>query len=392
MSGLLIAVFKLLIIYLSSDMIRLYFYYFDLNFGMNKKNFIISTIAILTLLSCTKENNVEISDSPQNTQNMSTKKVEEKKEVKASIAPVKLSDADLKKYKPNELGLIMVLEYHSIARPEARWTRTPENFRKDLDMLYKKGYYLTPLKDFVNNTMNVPLGKMPVVLTFDDAREDQFKFIKDKSGKQIIDPDCGVGIMEEFAKKHPDFGKAATFFVLPSVGFGQTREDAKKKFEFLANNGYEIGNHTLNHPMLASLKDEKVKEEIAENVIGVRKLVPNYEVVSLAYPYGSVPKNVKVVESGEYKGTKYKNIAAFLVGSEPSYSPISKKFKPFYIPRIQAIQSEFDRHFGFFKSIPSYQYISDGNKDTITVPKEIPVGLKDSLKDQFKSNANLVRW
>jgi hypothetical protein len=33
---------------------------------------------------------------------------------------------------PNELGRIMILEYHKIDYPEAQWTRTPENFRRDL--------------------------------------------------------------------------------------------------------------------------------------------------------------------------------------------------------------------------------------------------------------------
>ncbi|MFN8577329.1 MAG: polysaccharide deacetylase family protein [Candidatus Sericytochromatia bacterium] len=357
------------------------------------KKIVLASLSILLLFACSKENTSEeqvIKDNKtQNTEN-NIEKIKETIEVKESQKTTKLSPEELKKYQPNEIGLIMVLEYHSIARPEARWTRTPENFRKDLETLYKKGYYLTPLRDFVNNTMNVPAGKSPVVLTFDDSREDQFKYITDKSGKKIIDPDCGVGVIEEFTKKHPDFGKAATFFVLPSVGFGQTREDAKSKFEFLVQNRYEIGNHTLNHPMLATLTDDKVMKEIGENVIGVKKLLPDYDVVSLAYPYGSVPKNVKVVESGSYNGVKYKNIAAFLVGSEPSYSPISKKFKPLYIPRIQAIQSEFDRHFGFFKSAPYYRYISDGNKGTITIPKNLPQSFKDSIQDKYKKE--LVTW
>ena len=30
---------------------------------------------------------------------------------------------------PNELGRVMILEYHKIDQPEERWTRTPENFR-----------------------------------------------------------------------------------------------------------------------------------------------------------------------------------------------------------------------------------------------------------------------
>ena len=33
---------------------------------------------------------------------------------------------------PNELGRVMILEYHKIDYPEERWTRTPENFRRDL--------------------------------------------------------------------------------------------------------------------------------------------------------------------------------------------------------------------------------------------------------------------
>ncbi|HEX2999623.1 MAG TPA: hypothetical protein VHR86_05235, partial [Armatimonadota bacterium] len=41
---------------------------------------------------------------------------------------------------PNELGRVLVLEYHQIGDHEARWTRTPENFRKDLETLYKHGF------------------------------------------------------------------------------------------------------------------------------------------------------------------------------------------------------------------------------------------------------------
>ena len=40
---------------------------------------------------------------------------------------------------PNELGRVMILEYHKIDYPEERWTRTPENFRRDLETLYARG-------------------------------------------------------------------------------------------------------------------------------------------------------------------------------------------------------------------------------------------------------------
>ncbi|MGH7447412.1 MAG: hypothetical protein ACRELT_07615, partial [Longimicrobiales bacterium] len=41
---------------------------------------------------------------------------------------------------PNELGRIPVVEYHLFGAQETRWTRTPENFRKDLELLYERGY------------------------------------------------------------------------------------------------------------------------------------------------------------------------------------------------------------------------------------------------------------
>ena len=37
---------------------------------------------------------------------------------------------------PNELGRVMILEYHKVDQPEERWTRTPANFRGDLERLW----------------------------------------------------------------------------------------------------------------------------------------------------------------------------------------------------------------------------------------------------------------
>ena len=51
----------------------------------------------------------------------------------------------------NELGRIMILEYHKIDYPEERWTRTPENFRHDLETLYAGGYRLQSLSALVGS-------------------------------------------------------------------------------------------------------------------------------------------------------------------------------------------------------------------------------------------------
>ena len=56
-----------------------------------------------------------------------------------------------------------VLEYHMIGRPEGRWQRTPENFRRDLEWLYSNNYYPLNLRDLLGGLSAVPPGKRPVL-------------------------------------------------------------------------------------------------------------------------------------------------------------------------------------------------------------------------------------
>ena len=97
----------------------------------------------------------------------------------------------------NELGYVPVLEYHRIGPKEERWTRTPDNFRRDLTFLHNNNYYLVNMADVAAKRFDVPAGKKPVVLTFDDSTEGQFRYLKTSQGawktgpdgKKIIDPD-----------------------------------------------------------------------------------------------------------------------------------------------------------------------------------------------------------
>jgi len=334
----------------------------------------ISVFILCSLLSCSRKE----------TTNFRSK--EKEVNIKSEIKQIGLTAEQIKKYKPNEMGKVIILEYHLIGYPEARLKRTPENFEKDLERLYKDNYYLVPLRDFVNNKMNVPLGKTPVILTFDDGTRSQFNYIKNGS-KLIIDPKCGLGIIENFIKKHSDFGKGATFYVLPRLPFGQ-KEYIAKKLKFLADNGYEIGNHTLNHKVLRRLTDEKAQREIALNIFNINKYLPNYEINTIAFPYGSAPKNLKLVMAGKYGNLSYKNIAGLLAGANPSFSPNSIKFNPVILPRVQGFQKELDKWLGVFDKYKDFRYISDGDINTITIPKKFTVNLKPELKN----SKNLVTY
>ncbi|MGE5679107.1 MAG: hypothetical protein ACM3ZR_13715, partial [Pseudomonadota bacterium] len=151
---------------------------------------------------------------------------------------VKAEEPDLKKIKANENGQIMILMYHGISDKESEWVRTADNFRKDLDTLYDKGYRLISLKDYIENNIKVEAGYTPFVMTFDDGLQNAFNIIEE-NGVKKIDPDCAVGIIEEFKKQHPDFGSGGSFFVYYPIPFRQ-KELIKEKYEFLVANGYDI--------------------------------------------------------------------------------------------------------------------------------------------------------
>jgi len=108
----------------------------------------------------------------------------------------------------NELGKVLILEYHRVGPIEERWTRSYANFRRDLERLYAQGYRLIGLNDFLANRIAVPAG--------DDSSDSQFRYIN-AGGELKIDPNSALGMLEEFYARHPDFGLKATFFVLPAA-------------------------------------------------------------------------------------------------------------------------------------------------------------------------------
>jgi hypothetical protein len=295
----------------------------------------------------------------------------------------------VKAFVPNELGQIMIIEYHLIGAPESQWRRTPDNFRKDLATLYENGYYPVPLKDVVNANLKVPTGKSPFVITFDDSSQGQFRFLK-QGDRLLVDPDCAVGIMESFKKLHPDFPLTATFYVLPQIPkglrlFGQ-EEYIKEKLEYLKAHGYEIGNHTYWHQNLGKVDDIGVQKQIALCVKEIQAYLPGYPVQSLALPLGVHPKNRDLEHDGIYQGQKYHNDSVLLVGSGPVPSPYSNKFDPYKLERIQAGDTAWGpkSYITAFQKNPSLRYISDGDPATVSVPKSSADKVRDAIRSKYK--------
>ncbi|MFH1826520.1 MAG: polysaccharide deacetylase family protein [bacterium] len=239
-----------------------------------------------------------------------------------------------------------VLEYHLIGRPEARWTRTPENFRKDLEWLYQNNYYPMNLKDILTNFKGLPKGKTPVVLTFDDSSSGQFRYLENGD----IDPDCAAGIIKAFHKKHPkDWPLRATFFIVIGTNnpdrniFGQL-EYREKKLKQLTDWGMEVASHTYWHDQLSKVDEKFARYTLAKSVSELKRL-SGQKIVSLATPMGLYPKDESVF-SGQYQKIKYDLKLVCEVAGGLQLYPSDPNFNPRHINRIQTISSEWQKFFG----------------------------------------------
>jgi peptidoglycan/xylan/chitin deacetylase (PgdA/CDA1 family) len=368
----------------------------DMVRGIKKYTAFILIIVLMTLTACaggdrdiaTPADNQDKHDETEVTA-PEDKKVEENENDESEEVSLEEEEemqppVDLKGLKVNELGKIMVLMYHGIGEEEDVWVRTPENFRKDLQTLYDKGYRAIGMKDYIEGNIDTPPGTTPVIITFDDGLQGQFNVLGD-GDEFVVDPNCAVGILEDFNKEYPDFGLKATFYVFYPTPFRQEKW-VNKKFEYLAEKGMEIGNHAYNHENLRmdmSTKEprdaEFIQEALGKNVMITRGILPGYEVDSLALPYGATPKDEDVYQyviKGSFEGIEYHNKAILLVGANPAKPSFHKDTNMAKIPRIRASEMDtegvglydwldyFDRH-------PEERYISDGDPNTISFPKEM---------------------
>ena len=299
----------------------------------------------------------------------------------------------------NELGEVPIMMYHGIhnkKNSETDYTggnvdkdgyqRTVEAFRNDLEFYYNNNYRMIRLTDYVDGKIDVELGKSPIIITFDDGLQNSIKVTGiDEKGEIIIDPNSAVGVLEIFKKKYPDFNVTATFFI--NSGIFNQPEYNEKILKWLVNNGYDIGNHTYSHVNFSNVDSTKSEAEVGKIYELLDKNIPGKYVNIIALPYGSPYSfehdNMKYILNANYNGKNYKTKSALRVGWKAESSPFSKEFNPKFLKRIRAYDNngeEFDIEMNF-KLLEKTRYISDGDVDTIVIPKS----KKDLLIETSKS-------
>jgi hypothetical protein len=285
---------------------------------------------------------------------------------------------------PNELGEIMVLEYHRLGQNEGEWVRRPENFQRDLQTLYDRGYRPVLMRDVVRGHIDVPAGTTPVVFTIDDSSLGQFYLLEDGS----IDPNTMMGMWDRFRQQNPTWRYGAVWCILPGAEhpsnfFGErpTREvpraeresRIRRKMQHIADNDHEACNHTMWHARLDRYEDAFVQDQIGSGQDSIKAFLPEgYEIVTFALPLGMWPKNRALAWQGTYRdGRTYRNLAVLEVSGGPNASPFDTRFDPRSIKRLIVAPGALERQLDAYDRNPMRRFVADGDTTTVTVPREL---------------------
>ena len=277
----------------------------------------------------------------------------------------------------NELGSVPVLMYHQlVAEPRGAYDQTPAQFRAELARLYREGYRTITAADLVAGRIDVPAGRSPMVLTFDDSTTSQYAELPDGS----VDPASAVGILLAVARRYGEERPVATFYVNSAPFAGRDRYLKK-----LHDLGFELGDHTYGHTRLDRLDSAGVQRELARGLAVIRRAVPGAQVTTMSLPLGRHPEPKSLAYEGSSGGTAYAFRGVMLVGAGPAPSPYSRKFRPLAVPRLLSGHDKSQPFAATYwlNRMRTTRYVSDGDPAHVSFPK----ASADRLAPSFASTA-----
>ncbi|GGS53266.1 xylanase [Planobispora rosea] len=302
--------------------------------------------------------------------------------------PVVATPEFARQVKANEAGMVPVIMYHRITKKRrASIDRTPAQVRAEMERLARDGYVPVTAREFVNGRMDIPAGKHPVVLTFDDGHPSHFAL----DGAGMPAKDTAVGIIYQVARKYPDFRPVATFWVNRQPFGLRDKADQARAVRWLTSRGFEVANHTWSHPALPGLS----RKRIAEQLVRVERMLVDLGAgpsQTLALPFGAMPFPRSSVQRGKWDGTRFGFKGVFLAGAQPSVSPFAEDYDWRAIQRIQSNGKKGECRrwcsqywLEWLNRHPGKRYTADGDPERISIPKELQGNISSKRRQQVNA-------
>jgi len=207
---------------------------------------------------------------------------------------------------------IPVLTYHQITMNQSKYSVTPFKLRDDMRRLFDAGFFLILPEDIEDGLSRIPFDRRPLMITFDDGWEDNFRYIEQPGGNLVLDPNCALAIVNSFLEENPDFGRGVVFNISwDKVPFGSRTEE---KLNTLLDMGHSIGNHSEDHRSFMSIPTALFPAQVIPALdsfhrnLGLRVS----EINTLAYPGGRLPAGVNAEQS--LSSLEYRNRPAVIQG------------------------------------------------------------------------------
>ncbi len=232
------------------------------------------------------------------------------------------------------------------------WMVTVDEYNKILQSVYDRDYILVDINDvwsetvneagqpvMVANTLYIPEGKKPLILSFDDVnyydymQKDGFTYKlilgedgqiwswgKDPAGNEVVSQDLdALTILDKFVREHPDFSPFGAKGSLSLTGYAgilgyrtgtdtevwndeleaarqKEREAVQPIVAELKRTGWTFGSHTWGHINLSGSSLERVQRDTRRWLDEVASLVGPTTI--LYYPHGARPDGDDTKQTG----------------------------------------------------------------------------------------------
>ena len=185
-----------------------------------------------------------------------------------------------------EHGELLVLCYHAVSDEwPSRLAVTTGDFRRQLSSLVDRGYRGVTFTDAVTG----PADGKRLAVTFDDG----YATLATKALPILAE--LGLVATVFMPTRFPDSGEPMSW---PGIEdwLGTEHEPELEPLGWdglrtLSDAGWEIGSHTVSHPRLTRIDDERLAAELAESKAELERRLER-PCRSLAYPYGDVDERV----------------------------------------------------------------------------------------------------